>query len=193
MAEKVEFENEFDGDYSQDESNSKHVPKYNMKNTVRKAGRTLLIKTVSDFDEKQFNDLEGVQSIFKNKLGDSMFLVFDTVKNAVKGFKDVKAKYGKSHNLRVKFSYYKLFFKLSGLSDEDDYNTVKKGLLDVVGDNASVLYCKLYCKDKKYLGCGDMTVDTLDGLNNLLSQEKGFKEFTFDKYNGVFYKFNNNK
>ena len=148
----------------------------------------------SDYLPKNnFKNLEGLQTVFKNKLGDSIFLVFDNVKNAVKGLKEVKYKYGVSHNLRVKFSYYKLFFKLNGLSNDDDYNTVKKGLLDMVEDKASVLYCKLYCKDKKYLGCGDLTVDTLEGLNNLLSQENGLKEFTFDKYSGVFYKFNNKK
>ena len=200
MTEQVELENNCDVASSHcdnEEVNelpllqSEALPRNNFKNTLRKAGRTLLVKTVSDFDEKLFKSIEGVQSVFKNKLGDSMFLVFDNVKNAAKGMKDVRQKYGTSHNLRVKFSYYKLFFKLNGLSNDDDYNTVKKGLLDMVGDNASVLYCKLYCKDKKYLGCGDMTVDTLEGLNNLLSQEKGLKEFTFDKYSGVFYKFNN--
>ena len=165
----------------------------NYKNIIKKAGRTLLIKTIVDFDENQFKTLEGVQSVFKNKLGDSIFVVFDNIKNATDGIKEIRQNYGKSYNLKIKFSYYKLFFKLNGISDDDDYNTIKKGLLDLIGDNASVLYCKLYSKDKSYLGCGDLTVDTLEGLNNLLSLEKGLKEFKFDKYNGIFYKFNTNK
>ena len=170
-----------------------NLPKYNYKNMIKKAGRTLLVKSVVDFDENQFKTLEGVQSVLKNKLGDSIFLVFDDYKNAIKGLKEIRQNYGKYHNLRVKFSYYKLFFKLNGMSNNDDYNTIKKGLIDFIGDNASVLYCKLYSKDKSYLGCGDLTVDTLEGLNNLLSSEKGLKEFKFDKYDGVFYKFNNKK
>ena len=165
----------------------------NYKNIIKKAGRTLLIKTIVDFDENQFKTLEGVQSVFKNKLGDSIFVVFDNIKNATDGIKEIRQNYGKSYNLRITFSYYKLFFKLNGISDDDDYNTIKKGLIDLIGDNASVLYCKLYSKDKLFLGCGDLTVDTLEGLNNLLSLEKGLKEFKFDKYNGVFYKFNTNK
>ena len=95
----------------------------------------------------------------------------------------------------VRFSYYKLFFTIIGLDDKIDYNTAKKGLTDFISKNSNiqVLYCKFYCKDKKYLGCGDLTVDTLEGMNKLLSKTDGFKEFSFDNLSGIFYKFNNKK
>ena len=88
MAEQVELENDYDVDSTHSENNeqptlqSESLHRNNLKNSVRKAGRTLLIKTISDFDENLFKNIEGVQSVFKNKLGDSMFLVFDNVKKS---------------------------------------------------------------------------------------------------------------
>jgi len=56
------------------------------------------------------------------------------------------------------------------------------------------LYYKLYKKDKdSYLGCGDLTIDTKDGMDKLL-QSESLKEYTLtvDKtdYTGQFYQFN---
>ena len=64
----------------------------------------------------------------------------------------------------VRYSYYKLFFTIIGLNDNSDYNTIKKELIDHISKdtNIQVLYCKFYCKNNKYLGCGDITVDTLN-------------------------------
>lgn len=182
-------ENTLFNDNEQDDN--KLIKNYNK--TLRKAGRTLLIKSFYNFDETLLNVYTGVQNVCKNALGDTIFVIFDTVFNAIKGMKEIRQTYSASHNLKVKFSYYKLFFTITGVNQQDNYNTIKKGLIDMIDSNATVLYCKLYCKDKKYLGCGDLTVDTLEGMNALLSKDNGLKEFTFDKYSGVFYKFNNKK
>ena len=37
---------------------------------------------------------------------------------------------------------------------------------------------KLYKKDNKYMGCGDFTIDTLEGMNKLVSKESTIKDFT---------------
>ena len=67
--------------------------------------------------------------------------------------------------------------------------------MNYVFDNtkSNVLYCKLYSKNRKYLGCGDLTVDTLDGMLKLLSKDSNLKDFTIDSYTGSFYKFNDKK
>jgi len=204
MAEQVELNNNdsssdddnhpvFDNKNDAKINNQSATPLKNLNKVLRKPGKTLLVKSFYNFDETQLNNIAGVKNIFKNALGDTIFVEFDSVANSIKGMKEIRMTYSNSHNIKVKFSYYKLFFTLTGLNQEDDYNTIKKGLIDVIGDKASVLYCKLYCKDKKYIGCGDLTVDTLEGMNYLLSKDGGLKEFNFDKYSGIFYKFNNKK
>ena len=83
---------------------------------------------------------------------------------------------------------------LSGLSEDTDYNDVKTKHIKFIEDNtdSKVLYYKLYRK-KGYLGCGDVTIDTKLGLDNLLDKEK-FKDFDIlDGHSGVFYKYNTKK
>ena len=78
-----------------------------------------------------------------------------------------------------------------GLSNNNDYNTIKQSLSKFVSENtnSNVLYCKFYRKENNLLGCGDLTVDTVDGMKKLLSKD-GLKEFTFDSFSGTFYRFN---
>jgi hypothetical protein len=161
---------------------------------MRKAGKTLLIKSFHGniLDETLFQELDGLEK--KNIINDgkSVFLTFDTPQNALASLKALKEK---SNELRIKFSYYKVFFTIDGLTDQSDYNTVKKNIMDYISNNvnANVLYCKLYCKNNKYIGCGDLTVDTLDGMIKLLSKENGLKDFKLDSYSGCFYKYNDKK
>ena len=164
------------------------------KKAVRKAGRTLLVKSVSGtaLTGSSFDSLEGLQHKSETKASSSFFLTFDTVGNAVKASRKLR---NESSDYRVKFSYYRVFFTVNGLTDATDYNQTKTSLVDHVTNQtgASVLYCKLYRKDDKYLGCGDMTLDTLDGMNALLSKDGGKKEFTLGSLSGTFYRFNGKK
>jgi len=166
------------------------------KNIVRKAGRTLLIKLINDtttFEESLLDNLTGLinkSNLTNNK---TLFLTFDNNNNSLNALKFLRSKsFNKYH---VKFSYYKLFFTINGLTDKSDYNESKKGLIDLITNNndIQVLYCKFYCKENKYLGCGDLTVDKLEDMNKLLSKNDGFKEFTFKTISGVFYRFNKKK
>ena len=50
---------------------------------------------------------------------------------------------------------------------------------------------KLY-RNKSYLGCGDVTIDTKSGLDALLDKEK-YKEFDLSGNTGVFYRYNSKK
>jgi hypothetical protein len=162
--------------------------------STHKAGRTLLVKSVNNtkLTASQFESLAGLQSSFETKSTNSFFLTFDTIQNAVNAFRSIRTA---SSDNRVKFSYYRLFFTINGLTESSDYNQVKKELFDYVSSkaNTNVLYCKFYRKNDKYLGCGDFTVDTLDGINTLLSKEGGLKEYSFGNYSGTFYRYNSKK
>jgi hypothetical protein len=182
---------------------------------MRKIGRTLLVKSfnTTDIDESLFENLEGLEKVAKTKHSNTVFLLFNTSEKALSGLRNLKTK---SQNIRTKFSYYKLFFTITGLNDSVEYNDVKKSLINFVSNNTKtkgdVLYCKFYRKNKKYLGCGELTVDTLDTMLELLSKEAGFKEFSFtnsldnltvasssnsttvsNTFTGTFYKFNDKK
>jgi hypothetical protein len=160
--------------------------------TVRKSGRTLLVKSVDNtFDEKLLVNFNGLVNKSESKASNSYFLTFDTITNAELAYNKLRS----TTNYRVKYSYYRVFFIMSGLTDTTDYNDVKKEMTDYVQTNAdaNVLYCKFYRKDNKYLGCGDLTVDTMQSLNTLLSKETGTNEYTFGKFNGSFYRFNSKK
>jgi hypothetical protein len=160
--------------------------------TVRKSGRTLLVKTADNtFNDKLLVNLTGFLNKSESKASNSYFLTFDTVTNAESAYNKLKS----TTDYRVKYSYYRVFFTMNGLTDTTDYNTVKKDLVDYVSNHSktNVLYCKFYRKDNKYLGCGDLTVDTLESLNTLLSKENGSNEYTLGNFTGNFYRFNNKK
>lgn len=158
--------------------------------TVKKSGRTLLV-TVSEckLPQDEASNLTGLVNKVVTKTEKSMFLMFDTIENAVSGFRFLRTL---GNDFRVKFSYYRVFFKLSDLTDTTDYNTIKNKLTDAVEteSKSSVLYCKFYKKDDKYMGCGDLTLDTIEGMNKLISLKEGL---TLDSHVGNFYRFNNIK
>ena len=83
---------------------------------------------------------------------------------------------------------------MPGLMDDSDYNDVKKTHIEwITGKTgAEVLYYKLYRKDDKYLGCGDLTIDTKEGLDKLLNREEdGYKNYSLNNgLEGVFHRFN---
>jgi hypothetical protein len=160
--------------------------------TSRKSGRTLLVKTPDNtFDEQLLNSLSGLVNKTDSKASKSYFLTFDTITNAEIAYTKLRT----TTDYRVKYSYYRAFFIMNGLTDTSDYNDVKKEMTDYVYNNFStnVLYCKFYRKDNKYLGCGDLTVDTLDSLSALLSKDKETTEHLFGKFSVTFYRFNNRK
>ena len=163
------------------------------KKTVRKAGRTLLVNS-SSLGTYVGGDLVGLQTHTVRE--NNLFLTFDTTQNAVAAFKMLRSEH---RDWRVKFSYYKVFFTMVGLSNTTDYNATKQALVNYISSKSgsNVLYCKFYRKDNNFLGCGDLTVDTLEGINYLLQKDGGCKEFTFDGLSGTFYRYrannNNNK
>ena len=163
-----------------------------VKSTSR-PGRTLLVKSTSNsvLNDSVFSGLDGLKNKADTKTSSSVFLTFDTGDNAKKAME----KLSKNNDVVVKYSYYRLFFTMSGLTDTSDYNVVKKELGDYVEmkTGSSVLYCKLYRKGDKYIGCGDFTIDTMEGMNTLLLKENNLKDYSLGKLSGTFYRYNANK
>lgn len=170
-----------------------HMSKMNSEH-VNKPGKTILVKLVSNTTDQQntFNKLGGLVSCAETKTYNSYFLTFDTIENAAKAYTTLSED-TKKYN--IKFSYYRVFFTLNGLKDTTDYNTAKQDLINFITEKtgASVLYCKLYKKDNKYIGCGDCTIDTMEGMNMLLNKDNNLKEFTIGSYSGTFFRYNNKK
>ncbi len=69
----------------------------------RKAGRTLLIS--SEFKDDLNHD--GIQKTHQTD-GGARFVVFDTTENARSAFKNLK-----DSGAKVKYSYYKIFFRMA--------------------------------------------------------------------------------
>jgi hypothetical protein len=157
-----------------------------------KAGRTLLVKPSNgNFDVSIFESLAGLTSKHHTEKSNSHFLVFSTAQEALAALKTIKNKSGQS--ARVKFAHYRIFFKVEGLTDSSDYNTVKTAHTEMInklatGNQGGVLYYRLYRKENKFIGCGDMTVDTKEIFDKLLSDD-GLKTFTYEGFSGIHYRY----
>ncbi len=160
------------------------------KKMVKKAGRTLLVSPTngSSLSESTFSKLTGLTVTHSTKNG-SYFLTFDDVQHALDSFRNLRQDHPE---LRVKFARYQIFFTVTGLTDSSDYSTVKQNMTSFVEkeSGANVLYFKLYRKGDKYLGCGDLTVDTKDAMDKLISKEGSLKNYTVGELSGTFYRYN---
>ncbi len=148
----------------------------------RKAGRTLLIS--SEHTEQLTNPGILTDKIHKTE-GGSRFVVFDTTENARSAFRSLR-----SDGVRVKYSYYKVFFRLSDVDLENiEYDALKdsvKEMISSLGDGSiNVLYFKFYTKNSTLMGSGDLTVDTKEGLDLLVNDN----EYTFNKGKVSFFRY----
>lgn len=181
---KKEILDDSDDEFIDDDGNN------TKKKGVRKAGRTLLVSPNggSTLNETTFKDLSGLTSSFSTKSG-AYFLVFDTIQNSLDGFRKLRTN---KPELKVKFSRYQVFFTINGLTESSDYTAVKHELSTLVekSTGGNVLYFKLYRKDDKYCGCGDMTLDTKDAMDKLIDREGQLKNYTIGSFTGTFYRYN---
>ena len=172
---------------SQKESNNPMTQQQRRPRT--KAGRTLLVKpSGQNFDASVFENLTGRQSTHHTEKSNSFFITFSTPKESLDALKNLKNKCGLS--IRVKFAHYRVFFKVEGLVDTTDYNSVKASHSALIKEKAGtdVLYYRLYRKDNKYIGCGDFTIDTKESFDAVLNND-GLKNFTIDSLTGVHYRY----
>lgn len=164
------------------------------KKSASKAGRTLLVKSTNNsvINSTVFSNFEGLVSKSETKLSNSIFLTFDTIDNAINSYRNLCT----DHTIyRVKFSYYRIFFTIEGLDDSTEYANVKKEMCEYIGKQtiSSVLYCKFYRKNDKFIGCGDLTLDTFEGMNSLIAKDDDKNEYSFGSFKGKFFRYNTNK
>lgn len=159
---------------------------------LKKAGRTLLVKPTSENQDYSFLDqIEGLQSKHLTEKTGSYFLTFESQEHSLAAYHELKNNH--SSVLKVKYAHYRVFFTLSGLTNESDYNTVKTNHIQHILDsvNGNVLYYKLYRRNNSYLECGDLTLDTKESFDMLVSKESEHKSFTLDdNLTGVHYRYN---
>lgn len=146
--------------------------------TRRKSSRTLLLKEAGD---KVFK-YEGLKNMDKSPQG-NVFLVFDTLENSRKAFKDLRI-----NKVNCKYSYYKLFFKSSNLDTTKNYDELKGSFLSLLNEKVpdiNVLYFKYYRRNGQFTGSGDFVVDRkidCDALVTNRTLTSGDNEFTFYRF-----------
>lgn len=147
------------------------------KNYIRKAGRTLLVRTDEEFTPSSYTGMTSHHHVERDGHS-SYFLTFDTSDNSLEALRSIRKQFGQ--DAHVKFAYYKIYFRMEGLSDSTSYEDVKTQHREMVHTNtsANVLYYRLYRKDDQFLGSGEMTVDTKEGLDELVGKESTHKQFT---------------
>ena len=146
--------------------------------TRRKSSRTLLLKEVGDREFKY----DGLQKMDKSPQG-NVFLVFDSLENSRKAFKDLRV-----NKVNCKYSYYKLFFKSSNLDTTKNYDELKGSFLSLLNEKVpgiNVLYFKYYRREGVFTGSGDFVVDRkvdCDALVTNRTLTAGENEFTFYRF-----------
>ena len=147
----------------------------------KKPGRTLLVKQLNTEDDLTllFGDLNGLKSTFKTDKSMSFFLTFDNINNSSSAYDHLKTFDTK---LKVKYAHYRVFFTIKGLEENSDYNTIKNLHTKYIEDNTNgnVLYYKLYRKNNSFLECGDLTVDTKESFDSLMTESDGIRNYTLD-------------
>jgi hypothetical protein len=160
------------------------------KNFIRKAGRTLLVRTDDDFDPSGYT---GVQSHHQSEKNGhtSYFLTFDNTDHSLEALRSIRKQY--DQNVRVKFAYYKIYFRMEGLDESSSYEDVKTQHRDFVHTNTSgnVLYYRLYRKNDQFMGSGEMTLDTKQGFDELVSSNSNHKQYSLEcGVTGTHYRYN---
>jgi hypothetical protein len=148
-----------------------------VKISKRKPGRTLLVSN----EYKEELNLDGIENIHETSSG-SRFLVFNNTDNARDAYESLKDK-----GVKTKYSYYKVFLRLKDINLDVDYDELKNDLIELSSklEKVNILYLKFYTKDKKLMGSGDLTVDTKEGLDELVKM----KDVEFKDGSVSFYRF----
>ena len=129
----------------------------------KRPGRTLLVTNVPSSVELKYN---GLVDLHRTENG-SNFLVFDNVESATQAFSEIS-----ESGFQVKYSYYKVFFRLRDCDLETlEYDKMKdsiKKALTTLNSNINIVYFKFYTKNNKLIGSGDFTLDTKEDLDSLV-------------------------
>ena len=132
----------------------------------KKSGRTLLI----DANDKTELSYDTIESIHQTSNG-SRFVVFNTAEDGEKAYNELT-----ENGVRVKYSYYKIFFRLRDMDLHDaSYDILKAEIMAKLlslGEKINVLYFKFYTKNNQLIGSGDLTLDSKDSLDAVVEQRE---------------------
>ena len=108
---------------SKNEQDFTIIQKNNKKKPYRKAGKTVLIKSVSEasINDSLFTNFEGIVNKSETKSQSSVFITFDTIDNALKAVKYIRYN---NKDYIAKFSYYQIYFTINELNEDCDYNEI---------------------------------------------------------------------
>ena len=129
----------------------------------RRAGRTILVRS----GYLGNCDLNGKLTEVDTKTG-SKFMIFDNVESAKTAFNILK-----ESGARVKYSYYKLFFKIKNIDSTYTYDKLKeliKNCFEQHIADSNILYLKLYRKNGKLTGSGDLVLDLKSSLDDIVNK-----------------------
>ena len=150
--------------------------------------RTIWVQSQSkEVDTRVFTELTASGLTNRQEYNNGYFLTWDTLENASSGYTTLR-----EAGYTPRYKFYKLYFTMAGTNGSEDYATLKGNLTSHLESTCpvKVQFCKFYRKDGKLAGGGDLSVDTLDGYNDLLSSKSVHKNYKFGDYSGTFYKFN---
>lgn len=154
----------------------------------RQAGRTLVVKVNNNsFDVSSLNSLTGLKQLNEVK-NNTVFLTFDDLTSATSAFDSLQT----NKSLSCRYCYYRVFFKLNGLTESSTYKDVRERHVSWVEENTGgkVLEYNLYKNRDSFLNCGDLVVDLKSSLDLLLSLDN-FKNYKLDgDLEGTYYRFN---
>ena len=129
-----------------------------------KEGRTLLI-----MKNQEVGEFENVISNFKSDSG-TRFIEFDSVVNCKKVLVDLVSK-----NIKCKYSYYNLFFRITKNLNNINIIDFKKlfiNKLEQQYQNINILDINLYIKNNKLIGTGYIVVDRINDFKDMLDNNK---------------------
>jgi len=150
--------------------------------------RTIWVQSQSkEVDSRVFSELVQRGLTIRQEHNKGYFLTWDSLENASTGYTLLR-----EAGYSPRYKFYKLYFTMTGLNGSEDYGTLKGEFTSHLESTSSikVQFCKFYRKDGKFIGGGDLSLDTVDGYNDLLSSKSVHKNYKFGNYSGTFYKFN---
>lgn len=157
------------------------------------AGRTLLLDSSMESNKTSvlLKELDGLNKHHYSEKSGKYFLEFKTRENSVSAYEKLSS----LDKCRVKYCNYDIFVKYKNLNSNDvDYQALGNKHTEWIEKNtgANVLRYKPYRKGDKYLGCGQITIDTKDSFD-LLTSSEGLRSFSFGEVSGTHYKYNKQK
>lgn len=137
-----------------------------MNNSKQRPGKTLIINTKKDYDVSSY---KGIKNIGISKKG-AKFVTFESTTEAEAALHDLRER-----DILSRYSYYYVFFKIKNYSDTSNYDEIKQQSIEAIQNfdpESNVLYFKLYRRNETFTGSGDLTLDTMESLDKLLTQKQ---------------------